>query len=174
MVWTAITDTEIAAYAPVTGRMLEKFRQQMQFSKPLPIDPVSTSYQGNAVVSGSAEEGTWQDVDALTFAVYIGGHMIGDGGITLPITANLRITNSADPLLASVKWRVRQGTNYSNEIQKEHNGPSGMSWSDQEFTLTFTPASAGVHVFNIQDYVVTDVTTTAGFQWQQGSCLCAV
>lgn len=171
MAWTAIPDSQIAAYEPIDFRLLEAMRSNQFAGRVLALHGCMATSRGNLVADGDAAENTWQDAPSGDIRLWVPEFCAGDNGTTLIVPATLTVNHGISGN-STVTWRLKFGTTYSNEVSHSASGSGTTTWSDQLFTLTFAATSGAFNTITIQDKVSTDVSSPgaqAGFQWESST-----
>lgn len=90
MAWSQITAPEIAAFKPVTARLMRKYRDNLQDCRQMQINNHMGGFSGTTTSSSATT--------LVTLRLFIPGCMVGDGGVRLTFgawgsgTSNSRFT----------------------------------------------------------------------------------
>lgn len=143
MGWSDVSAAERAAYRPITGRLLEKYRGNDQVLRET-IFCGRMAAEATLVVTNGVNEDTWTTLTTLRLFVPL---FHTGGTTTLLYVANTVITNGNETMATTAKWRMKIGSDLSNEITHTHTGDTNpQNFVRDEFT--FSPISLSLGAIN--------------------------
>lgn len=149
MTWDSILDSEIAAYAPVTGRLMTKYRNNLNHAR-------WCTFQGFPITRAIGSGASWATFETLRFM--IPDTYVGDATETTRVKIRCVIEyNDNGTLGLSAQFRLSAGGNNGTEAGILTVGSGTTDTSTIEIGLDWSPTTDAIASVNVQK------TADAGF-----------
>lgn len=167
-----ITDASIAAYQPVTGRLMTRYRDNQRAHRYISIDGCMFADTEKSVLDGSGDDGSWVSFPA-PFSLYVPKYVVGPGGTVVRFYARVEAETNSQVTTSSSEFRIRYipGNNNSTTRTLTVNAPSTTA-TDNDALLVITLTLTGDETIILQPQVKVTVDNTgvalvtARFRWQ--------
>lgn len=154
MAFSNIADSEIAAYVPVTSRLLRKMRGNADGTRSVPLTGKENIPTGTGGLSAS-----WQTV--ATLPLFINGMFVGRATPATEVIVRCRATPGA-AASGNYLFRVLIGADASDETSLI----AGTGADDRDYTVQLTPTADAISDIELQVQKPAPLDPGGTFEWR--------
>ena len=160
MSWDEITDAEVAAYAPITARLLTKLRDNIQTANANMLSGCMPSFFERTAVNGT-DEGVWIDYP-IDLDLWVPDAAISPAGSALHLRAWFQVQNNSKAISVVADYRLKVGAAVSNEVTVVNGSINNTVTTEQDFDIVLPTTVMGFYSITVQTNVTLDEISPLG------------